>query len=135
MSEQAVEEIAHRILKRLGDAWNAADGRGFAEPFAADADFVNIRGDYHRGREAIAQGHQSIFDTIYKGSRVAYTTLQARALTDDVILVHVRGELAVPTGPLAGEYRSVAMLVLVHLDQGPDWEIAAFHNTLVAPPR
>ncbi len=47
---------------------NSADGPRFGEPFIGDADFVDIRGERHRGRGAIASGHQAIFDSIYRGS-------------------------------------------------------------------
>jgi hypothetical protein len=56
--------VAETIMQRLELAWNRADGAAFGEPFSADADFVAIRGDLHTGREAIAAGHQQIFDTI-----------------------------------------------------------------------
>lgn len=125
------EKIARELVKQLEDGWNAADGEAFAKPFAEDADYVAIRGDYHRSREAIAKGHQGIFDSIYKGSRVSYELLQARALTDDVILAHTRSELSAPSGPLAGDHSALFTLVLVRKDGG--WQIAGFHNTLIAP--
>lgn len=134
MNADSVEEIARSTLTRLSDAWNAGNGSAFGAPFAEDADFVTIRGDHLQGREAIARGHQAIFDTIYKGSTVAFRLLQARVLTDDVLLAHAQGELKAPTGPLAGEHTSTVTLVLVRLDQDADWRVAAFHNTLVASP-
>jgi uncharacterized protein (TIGR02246 family) len=70
----------------------------------ADAGFVTIFGDRHHGRDAIAHGHQAIFDTLYQGSRVAYELLQARKVTEDVVLVQARGILSAPSGPLAGEH-------------------------------
>jgi uncharacterized protein (TIGR02246 family) len=120
---------AETLIKRLQDAWNAADGAAFGAPFAPDADFVTIRGELHSG-EAIAAGHQQIFDTIYAGSTVQYTVLEARELDDRVILAHVRGHLSVPAGPMAGEAEAVASVILVR--DGDDHQIAAFHNTLVA---
>jgi len=120
---------AETLIKRLQDAWNAADGATFGAPFAPDADFVTIRGELHSG-EAIAAGHQQIFDTIYAGSTVQYTVLEARELDDRVILAHVRGHLSVPAGPMAGEAEAVASVILVR--DGDDHQIAAFHNTLVA---
>lgn len=135
MSEPPIEEVARGILQRLAAAWNAGDGGAFGAPFAADADFVAIRGDLHHGRDAIAGGHQAILGTIYQGSTVAYTLLQARTPAEDVILAHARGELTAPTGPLAGEHASTVTLVLVRPDRDADWQVAAFHNTLVEPPR
>ena len=135
MSGDAVEEIANRILERLGEAWNAGNGAAFGAPCAADADFVAIRGDYHRGREAIGRGHQALFGTIYQGSTVAYGLRRARALADVVIVVHAHGRLTAPTGPLAGEHASTMTLVVVRREPEAEWQIAAFQNTLVVPPR
>lgn len=131
--ENQPEKIARELVKQLEDGWNAADGEAFAKPFAEDADYVAVRGDYHRSREAIAKGHQGIFNSIYKGSRVSYELLRARALTDDVILAHARSDLSAPSGPLAGDHSALSTLVLVRKDGG--WQIAGFHNTLIAPAR
>ena len=67
-----------KIVGQLEAAWNAMDGAAFAAPFADDADFVNIRGEHHRGKPAIAAGHTAIFKSIYAGSSVALTCEAAR---------------------------------------------------------
>ena len=120
---------AASLVQRLQDAWNAADGTAFGAPFTPDADFVNVRGELHSGA-AIAAGHQQIFDTIYAGSTVRYTLLDARELDERVILAHASAHLSVPAGPLAGELDSLASIVVVR--DGDDHRVAAFHNTLVA---
>jgi uncharacterized protein (TIGR02246 family) len=120
------------IVRQLEAAWNALDGSAFAAPFAADADFVNVRGEHFRGRDAIAHGHSMIFRTIYAGSSNQYTTESARLLRPDVGLVHVYAKLSVPEGPLAGRHNARFSLVLTR--QGGRWEIAALHNTLEASP-
>lgn len=125
------KSIVENVIERLESGWNAADGAAFAAPFSADADFVAIRGDLHSGAEAIAAGHQHIFDTIYAGSTLDYTLLQARELGDGAILAHVRGRMHAPTGPLAGDNESTATVLLVR--DGDEHRITAFHNTLVAP--
>ena len=127
------ENVATELIERLEQAWNEADGRAFGESFTADADFVDIRGEHHRGQDAIAAGHQAIFDSIYKGSTTDYELIRARELSDNVILAHATGALKVPSGPLAGEHSAVQSLVLVR--GGDGWKIAGFHNTLVAPQR
>jgi uncharacterized protein (TIGR02246 family) len=108
------------------------DGSAFAAPFAADADFVNIRGEHFQGRDSIAVGHAAIFQTIYAGSTNRYTVEAARLLRPDVALVRVHATLDVPEGPLAGHHRARISLVLTKERDG--WEIAAFHNTLEASP-
>jgi uncharacterized protein (TIGR02246 family) len=123
------ERIVSDLVGKLEEAWNAADGAGFGRPFAEDADFVNIRGEHVRTRDAIARGHQGIFNSIYKGSVVRYQVNGVRAIAPAVLLAHVKATLNAPTGPLAGEHRSLFTLVLVQNQDA--WSIAAFHNTLV----
>ena len=125
-----VAAIAQTIMQRLETAWNRADGAAFGEPFSAGADFVAIRGDLHTGRDAIAAGHQQLFDTIYAGSTVRYQVLQARQLEDRVIVAHARCTIDAPGGPLAGERASTITVVLVRHDD--QYEVTAFHNTLVS---
>lgn len=125
-----VVAIADAIMERLERAWNSADGVAFSEPFSTDADFVAIRGDLHTGRDAIAGGHQEILHTIYAGSTVRYQVLQARELDDRVILAHARCTINAPSGPLAGEHASTITVVLVKQDE--QYEIAAFHNTIIS---
>jgi uncharacterized protein (TIGR02246 family) len=125
-----VAAIAQTIMQRLEAAWNRADGAAFGEPFSAGAGFVAIRGDLHTGRDAIAAGHQQLFDTIYAGSTVRYQVLQARQLDDRVIVAHARCTINAPGGPLAGEHASTITVVLVKHDDR--YEVTAFHNTLVS---
>ena len=108
---EGAQGLSAELIGRLERAWNGADGRAFGEPFAPDADFVDIRGEHHRGQEAIAAGHQAIFDSIYKGSRTNFKLIQARELSDHVILAHATALLRAPSGPLAGEHSAVQSLV------------------------
>jgi uncharacterized protein (TIGR02246 family) len=94
---EGADSIADDLIGRLERAWNEAGGRAFGEPFTADADFVDIRGEHHRGREAIAGGHQAIFDSVYKGSSTDYELIGARKLSDDVIPAHATGALKAPS--------------------------------------
>ena len=128
---EGAEGVAAELVGRLERAWNEGDGQAFGEPFTPDADFVDIRGEHHRGQQAIAAGHQAIFDSIYEGSTVEYELTDARELSGEVILAHAAADLRAPSGPLAGEHSSVLSLVLVGGGEG--WKIASFHNTLVAP--
>jgi uncharacterized protein (TIGR02246 family) len=129
---ESPREIAERAARRMEAGWNDADGDAYAAPFAGDADFVDIRGAHHRGREPIARGHQGVLDSIYRGSRVEMSVTGARALGGDVVLAWVRAELDAPSGPLAGRSASTMTLVLHRV--GEDWEVAAAQNTVVAPP-
>ncbi len=120
--------VVERLVRRLESAWNAADGDAFAAPFSVDADFVNIRAEHYRGRQAIAAGHAAIFRGIYAGSTNQCTLEAARLLAPDVALARVLATLDCPTGPLAGRHRARFTMVLTKGKTG--WEIASFHNTL-----
>jgi uncharacterized protein (TIGR02246 family) len=124
--------IAARFLSELERAWNAADGGAFAAPFLETADFVDIRGQLHHGRAAIAEGHDVIFNTIYKGSKVRLEVIDARWLAPSCILFHGKGALDVPAGPLQGAIGSTQTLVAVRDEGSPEraWRLAAFHNTV-----
>lgn len=120
------------IVRQLETAWNGMDGSAFAASFAADAEFVNIRGEYFRGRNAIAAGHAALFQGIYAGSTNHCAVEGARLLRPEVALVRVHSVLHAPQGPFSG--RHAARFSLVLTKEGRGWEIAALHNTLEAPP-
>jgi len=120
------------VVKGLEDAWNAANGTGFARYFTEDADFVNIYAMHGKGREAIGRAHDMLLHGVYAQSVVRYTVKQQRLLTADVALVHIDAHLSIPQGPMAGEVDALPSAVLVR-DAG-EWKIAAFHNTLVGRP-
>jgi uncharacterized protein (TIGR02246 family) len=122
--------IAETIVERLEQAWNDADGAAFGAEFTDESDFVNVRGEHHRGATAIGRGHQGIFDTIYAGSTVRFELELARPLAPGLVLAILGSTLDVPAGPLQGVHN--ARMTLVITEQDGRWAITAFHNTLVA---
>lgn len=127
---RAADEAAMReSVKQLETGWNTKSGAVFAKPFAENADYVVINGLYIKGRAAIDSGHQRIFDTIYKDTKISLTVKQIRFLRPDVAVVHVNGHRDGPTKELTGD----AILTLVMTKETQGWTIAAFQNTSVAP--
>src|ERR1043165_8699624 len=78
------DALLRENVRQLEAGWNAKSGAAFAKPFAEDADYVVINGTQIKGREAIAQGHQHIFDTVYKDSTLTLSVKQVRMLRADV---------------------------------------------------
>jgi uncharacterized protein (TIGR02246 family) len=128
----STEAIATTILEQLEQAWNAGDGAAFGAPFADESDFVNVRGEHHRGADNIAHGHQAIFDSIYAGSTVRFRLDMARPVAGTILAV-ATSTLDAPSGPLQGIHN--ARFTMVIAEQGDDWRVTAFHNTLVAEGR
>ena len=125
------EAAMRENVRQMEAGWNAKSGEQFARPFAADADYVVINGTHIKGREAIARGHQQIFDTFFKESALSLSVKQVRMLRPDVAVVHVTGTNKFPRG---AETRAVEVLItLVMTKESGAWKIAAFQNTEVKP--
>ncbi len=124
--------VATRHLEHMEQAWNRADGAGFAEEFADGTDFVDIRGEHHRGRDEVAKGHQALFDSIYAGSTVRFELETAREVTPGCIVAIARSTLDAPIGPLQGVNHARFTAVITR--DGGRSTVAAFHNTLIRDP-
>ena len=122
--------VAAEKFEQLEQAWNRADGAAFGAAFADETDFVNVRGEHHRGDgAAIGRAHQEIFDSIYAGSSVRYRVDVAREIAPGTILASVAATLDAPSGPMRGV--NDARITAVITEQDDRWAIEAFHNTLV----
>jgi uncharacterized protein (TIGR02246 family) len=122
--------IATTVIEHLERAWNAGDGAAFGAEFADETDFVNVRGEHHRGDgDLIGRAHQGLFDSIYAGSRVSYGLELARPLAPGLALAVVNATLEAPHGPMAGTHD--ARITLVIAEDDDRWAVTSFHNTLV----
>lgn len=125
----AADEAAMRaVVEQMMNGWNAKNGEQLAKPFAEDADYVVINGMKIKGRDAIAKGHQGIFDTIYKNTVMTLNVEQIRFLRSDVAVVHVKGELSYKEAESLNR-KGFARMTLVMTKTEGKWEIAAFQNT------
>jgi uncharacterized protein (TIGR02246 family) len=123
------EKSLHEMVYQLEAAWNAADGHGFAEAFAEDADFIHILGGYYKGRAAIEAGHRMIFGTIYKGSTLRYSVERIHFIRPDVAIVFLRQYLQFYEGSSPTELEARPTLVA---DKGDGrWQIVLLQNTRI----
>ncbi len=126
-ADGADEAAIRENVRQMEAGWNAKSGAQFARPFAADADYVVINGAYIKGREAIEQSHQRIFDTIYRESTISLSVKQVRMLRPDVAVVHVAGSNKYARD---GEtHTTEAIITLLMTKESGAWKIAAFQNT------
>ena len=107
-------------------------GRRLRPSSRATRDFVNIFGMHVVGCDKIEKQHQQIFDTIYRGSHNEFTVEDVRELCDHTVVAHVRANVEVSSGPLAGKVVTLATVVITR--QGDTWQISAFQNTREQPP-
>lgn len=115
------------IAGKLEAGWNRKSGVEFARPFAHDCDYVVVNGAHVKGRQKVAEGHQRIFDTVYKKSTLKTAVENIRFLTTNVAVSHVLAKLSVERSGLIET--TAARITLVLKKQRTGWEIVAFQNT------
>lgn len=130
VSDTSKDEAAIRAnVGQMVKGWNLKSGAEFAKPFAEDADYVVINGFHIKGRAAIAEAHQRIFETVRKNSTLFCTVEQIRFLRPDVAVIHARGTLKEAQNDST---RTIdAKMTLVMTKENGKWEIAAFQNTAI----
>lgn len=127
----SADEAAIRALfQALLDAWGRGDGKAYGDLFTEDADYVAFDGSHTRGRAAIADSHQALFDTWLKGTRLVGQIQGLRFLGPDTALVHATGGTIFP-GQKDGRGRRPSIQTLVAVKRDGAWIFTAFHNTRI----
>jgi uncharacterized protein (TIGR02246 family) len=118
-------------------AWNGHDMKALGDLFADDADFIDVFGNWFKGRAAfepaLAQRHRSVFEN----SRFTRKDVAVRRVSPGLAIVHAVIELAGATSP-GGQPLAAALGVMSYVmeREGPDgWRILAFQNTAAMPSR
>ena len=136
------EREVRKTVGGFAQSWNSHDMDAFGKLFATDADFVNVAGDWWKGRQDIEMQHAYSHGTIpadtkgfealreyygiFKSSTMRFTQIDVRFLRKDVAAVHVSWELLGDTrtpNPRHG------LFTFVLTRQGGSWSIAAAQNT------
>src|SRR5512140_1514389 len=84
------ETALAELVADVEDAWNAHDMRRFAARFAEDADFINVRGWWWRGRDEIERRHALLHETMFGESSMSLELASTREVCRGVVLAHVR---------------------------------------------
>jgi uncharacterized protein (TIGR02246 family) len=125
-----MNDTIEAVLQRVTEAWDAHDMEAFGEAFAPNADFVNIFGQWLRGRDAIVRDHAARHAAMFRTARLAMERPTIRAVRPDVALVHwhwrmhdVRGADGNIVGDKAG------LMLQVFERHAGRWWVVASHNT------
>ena len=78
------------LVADVENAWNTHDMCRFAARFAEDADFINVRGWWWRGRDEIEHRHAVLHETMFGESSMSLELESTRELCLGVVLAHVR---------------------------------------------
>ena len=128
-AERDADTAAVRALfAELIAAWGRGDGHAYGALFTDDADYVGFDGSHTKGRRAIAEWHQKLFETWLKGTRLTGQIEGLRFLSPDVALVLATGATLMP-----GKDRPVrpSIQTLVAVKRDGTWRFASFHNTRI----
>src|SRR5215472_8541284 len=91
------ESAVLELMDRMAQAWEQGDGEAYGALFSDDPPYVTAPGERLHGRDAIAQSHQRVFDTFFKGTRLGRDyPLRFRALAPEVVLVEASGSVLFP---------------------------------------
>jgi uncharacterized protein (TIGR02246 family) len=124
-AERAVKEL----MDRMAQAWEQGDGEAYGALFSDDAQYVTAPGERLHGREAIAESHQRIFDTFFKGTRLGREhPVRFRALDAEVVLVEASGSVLFPGERETGVPPNGIMTLVIQKEAG-GWRIVSFQNT------
>lgn len=91
-----MNEALRLIVAELADAWNAGDAHRFAGVFADEGEQVNIFGTQLRGRGEIADRHDRIFKTIFRGSTNTFEIIDSVELSQNVVLARISSTVEIP---------------------------------------
>jgi uncharacterized protein (TIGR02246 family) len=128
-TQENVRREIEALLTRLADAWARGDGKAYGELFCEDAQYVEAPGRRVRGRAAIAQSHQRIFDSFFKNTRVASRTpVVIRQIAPDVVLIESSGAVLFP-GEDANRVSPNGLMTMVARLRERRWQIVSFQNT------
>ena len=107
-------------------AWNASDAGRLASIFAEDADFTAINGLRAHGRDLIRRGHDELFRTLFRGTKLAAKVISVRDLGPG--LAAVEAEFTYPNGIFPGVTRALASYIAKKT--GGRWDIVVFRNMI-----
>jgi len=119
----------HSLIGRLETAWNRKDADAFAACFDEQAEFGHIMGGKGFGRDAIREGHEALFSSLYAVSVVSYRVVRIEPQGDWAMAVTLAQTLDFET---QGRVRSIhcAPELVIRRD-GDDWCISYFRNRRV----
>lgn len=128
------ERIIDELLARFGEAWNRHDMNALAELFTENADFVDVFGNWFRGRAEIRAALSARHASVFKDSHFSRKEIRIRFLKPDLALAHAVWELSGARRPEGAEQRSsLGRMTYVMINEDAGWVIAALQNTVVSP--
>src|SRR5256885_10872999 len=101
-STAKAESDIRALIAAQAAGWNRHDAKGWATPFQASAEFINILGTPFSGKPAIEEITTRIFNSIFKDSHDSVAVRKIRLVGSELAIVHyehaLTGYAALPPG-------------------------------------
>ncbi len=131
--EQDILEIK-AIMQSFADAWNVYDAKQIAELFTEDADFVNVAGQWWKGRTELGQGHANAFSNHLKNTYMRFPDTTVKFLKPDLVICPSTWEMSGLTRPDGISLPTKhGVLTAIAQQQHGQWQLVAVHNTETLP--
>jgi uncharacterized protein (TIGR02246 family) len=126
-TENLDETTVRDLHEQMIVAWNIGSGADFARSFSEQADFIAFEGTHLKGRAAIQEFHQKLFDTELRGTRLEGGVSFVRFLGPALAVMH-----SWVTTTLAGQTNASSsrdsMQLFVAVKVGEQWHFEAMLN-------
>ncbi len=122
-----IDQIIHHFTL----SWNEHAGKGFADHYTEDADFINIFGMAFSGRSEIEERHQKIHETFLKGSIFEVLDVKMREVKPDVVITQVYWEVTKPINDILSKELMKGVFTHTFIKNNDVWEITSTQNTLI----
>jgi uncharacterized protein (TIGR02246 family) len=125
-------DAIHKIVGHFTNAWNQHEGRGSADHYAEDADFVNIFGTAFSGKKEIESRHVKIHEAFLKGTLFKVTDLKIREVKPGIAMVQVYWIVSGIQKPGA-QAKEAMKGIFTHafIKNNDQWEITSTQNTMI----
>ena len=127
--EREAQNAVIELMEGIREAWENGDGEAYGNLFSEDAQYVTAPGERLYGRKQIAESHQRIFDSFFKGTILGRNyPVRVREIKPDVILVEAAGSVLFP-GEKEQHVAPNGFMTLVCTKGDTGWKIVSFQNT------
>jgi uncharacterized protein (TIGR02246 family) len=124
-----------RIPQAFAEAWAKHDGEQLSGIMSENVDFVNVGGDWLRGRADFALYHSRLLSVRFRDSRLTPLEISVRCLRPDLAVLHwswrIEGDRNFDLTPRKPRYGLFTMIVA---KTGGQWLVAIAQNTNRIPP-
>src|SRR5262245_60207404 len=128
------EAAIRQVILEMTEGFNNHDGKAASRMYTQDARLITVRGDMMNGSVEIEKGLSAIFAARAKNATQRTLDIKISLIKPDIALAYVTNELSglvAPDGRSLPAHQELSLRVFVK--DGSQWQVAAFHNTMIAP--